>query len=304
MQFETVATGLQFPEGPIALADGSILVVEIRRQTLTKVSPSGETTTVAHLGGGPNGAAIGPDGRVYICNNGGFAWVDLNHGVMAPHGKSDDYINGSIQIVDLATGGVETLYVECDGRPLSAPNDIVFDSQGGFWFTDLGKDHETGHDYGAVYYAEIDGSSISRQRDKVSWPNGCGLSPDEKTLYVSETWTGRLWAFDVAKPGVLASPENPFMQGRLVVTLPGYQPFDSLSVQANGDVCVATCINGGISVISPAGDVQHIPVPDFVTTNICFGGSDMEDAWITGSSTGTLFKARWAEAGLKLAFNA
>jgi len=45
-------------------------------------------------------------------------------------------------------------------------------------------------------------------------------------------------------------------------------------------------------------------VPDFVTTNICFGGADMKDAWITGSSTGTLFKTRWAEPGLKLAFNA
>ena len=303
MQLETVATGLQFPEGPIALSDGSILLVEIRRQTLTKVAPTGETTVVARLGGGPNGAAIGPDGRVYICNNGGFAWVDLGHGVMAPHGKADDYAGGSIQVVDLATGAVETLYVECDGRLLSSPNDLVFDSQGGFWFTDLGKDHETSHDHGAVYYASIDGGFISRQRDKVAWPNGCGLSPDEKTLYVSETWTGRLWAFDLAEPGVLKTAEA-FMPGRPILTMPGYQPFDSLAVQANGDICVATCINGGVSIISPSGDIQHVPVPDFVTTNICFGGADMKNAWITGSATGTLFKARWSEAGLKLAFNA
>jgi sugar lactone lactonase YvrE len=66
----TVVTGLFFPEGPIALTDGSVLVVEIARSTLTRVDPDGETSVVAECGGGPNGAAIGPDGAVYVCNNG------------------------------------------------------------------------------------------------------------------------------------------------------------------------------------------------------------------------------------------
>ena len=58
-----VTTGLQFPEGPVALADGSTLVVEIRRGTLSRVGADGVVTVVADLGGGPNGAAIGPDGE-------------------------------------------------------------------------------------------------------------------------------------------------------------------------------------------------------------------------------------------------
>ena len=79
-----VARGLQFPEGPVALADGSVLVVEIRRGTLSRVAPDGTVTVVAETGGGPNGAAIGPDGAVYVCNNGGFAWHDRPDGIVAP----------------------------------------------------------------------------------------------------------------------------------------------------------------------------------------------------------------------------
>ena len=60
MQFELVAEGLQFPEGPIAMADGSVVLVEIQRQTLTRVRPDGSQEIIAHVGGGPNGAAVGP----------------------------------------------------------------------------------------------------------------------------------------------------------------------------------------------------------------------------------------------------
>ena len=67
-----VATGLRFPEGPVAMPDGSVILVEIESQHLTRVKPGGAIERIAHLGGGPNGAAIGPDGRAYICNNGGF----------------------------------------------------------------------------------------------------------------------------------------------------------------------------------------------------------------------------------------
>jgi gluconolactonase len=69
-----MATGLQFPEGPVALPDGSVLVVEIPGQRPTRVLPGGDLKVVAHLGGGPNGAALGPDEQCYVCNNGGFSW--------------------------------------------------------------------------------------------------------------------------------------------------------------------------------------------------------------------------------------
>src|SRR3546814_3735100 len=73
---EVVATGLRFPEGPVPMPDGSVLLVEIARGTLTRVSTDGSLSVVAELGGGPNGLAIGPDGAAYVCNNGGFQWVE------------------------------------------------------------------------------------------------------------------------------------------------------------------------------------------------------------------------------------
>jgi sugar lactone lactonase YvrE len=115
---EQMAEGLQFPEGPIAMADGSIVLVEIRRGTLTRVAPDGQRETIADLGGGPNGAAIGPDGAVYVCNNGG-AWEWAPGEASMPAGPPPVYRGGSIQRVDLRTGTFTTLYESCDGKPLN-----------------------------------------------------------------------------------------------------------------------------------------------------------------------------------------
>jgi gluconolactonase len=298
---QQVAEGLQFPEGPVAMADGSVVLVEIRRRTLTRVTPDGRRETIAELGGGPNGAAIGPDGAVYVCNNGSaWAWEagDLN----LPAGPPPSYTGGSIQRVDLRTGSFSTLYDSCDGKPLNSPNDIVFDSSGGFWFTCLGYSDGETRRYGAVYYARADGSKIVRWRAELISPNGIGLSPDETRLYMADCMVGRLYEFDVTAPGELA-PQTSMAPGRVVCSLPGYVWLDSLAMEASGRICVGTLWNGGITVFQPNGEYEHIPYPDPVTTNICFGGADMRDAWVTCSSTGRLFKSRWPRAGLRLPFN-
>jgi gluconolactonase len=302
MDIELVAEGLGFPEGPIAMKDGSIILVEIRRGTLSRVTPDGRISVIAELGGGPNGAAIGPDGAVYVCNNGGFEWHDAD-GLTIPGHKAKNYVGGSIQRVDLKSGAVTTLYTECDGRKLKGPNDLVFDKQGGFWFSDLGKTTHEHKEYGALYYALPDGSKITRLRDELLSPNGVGLSPDQKVLYAADTYSGRLWAYDIEGPGALKAPEFPFMPGRVIATLPGFQYVDSLAVEAGGKVCVATIFNGGITAFDPSGSTEHYPFPDLLVTNICFGGDDMRTAWVTASGTGKLYKARWPRAGLGLNFN-
>lgn len=303
MDFELVADGLAFPEGPIALQDGSVLVVEIRSGRLVRVSPDGAKSVVAELGGGPNGAAIGPDGAVYVCNNGGLEFFDAAPDLAVPGHAPHDYAGGSIQRVDLTTGAVTTLYDSCDGRPLRGPNDIVFDADGGFWFSDLGKADDWTRDQGYLLYAKPDGSAITRVRGGMFGPNGVGLSPDGKTLYVAETYTGRLWAMDVLAPGELAPSPAPWAPGRLVVTLPGHQMIDSLAVEAGGKVCVAGGPDGGISVIDPDGSHEHLRVPgEVIVTNICFGGEDLRTAWITASGSGRLYRATWDRPGLKLSF--
>jgi gluconolactonase len=302
---QQITDGLQFPEGPVVMADGSIVLVEIRRGTLTRVLPDGKHEIVAQLGGGPNGAAIGPDGAMYVCNNGG-AWEWEPGEISMPAGPPPEYRGGSIQRVDLRTGKFTTLYDSCEGKPLNSPNDIVFDSAGGFWFTTLGYFDGESRRLGAVYYARPDGSKIIRWRsgaNGVVSPNGVGLSPDERKLYVADCMMGRLYEFEIPSPGVM-EPQTSMAPGRVVCTLPGYQWLDSLAVEASGRICVATLWNGGVTVFEPSGAYEHVPFPDPVTTNICFGGAEMRDAWITCSTTGRLFKVRWPRPGLKLPFNA
>lgn len=303
MDIKLVAENLQFPEGPIAMNDGSVILTEIKRGTLSRVMPDGTTSVVAHVGGGPNGAAIGPDGAIYVTNNGGsFEWLDVN-GMTIPGPTPPSHTGGYIQRVDLATGEVRTLYSECDGKKLVGPNDLVFDKQGGMWFTDHGCSTPEGRKFGALYYAQPDGSSITRIKDHFVSPNGVGLSPDEKTVYMADTNLGRLWAFDLTAPGVASEPP-PFQPARVVHNLPGFQLLDSLAVEAGGKVCVATIINGGITAFDEDGTTEHYPFPDILVTNICFGGADMQDAWITASGTGKLYRCRWPRPGLKLNFNA
>ena len=131
--------------------------------------------------------------------------------------------------------------------------------------------------------------------------NGVGLSPDEKVVYCNDTETQKLWAFDITAPGKLA-PFTFGRRGRVVCTLPGHQLLDSLAVEANGNVCSATLLNGGITIFKPDGSYEHVALPDPLTTNICFGGADLRDAYITLSGTGKLVKARWPRPGLKLNF--
>src|SRR5579864_1009410 len=146
MDIREIASGLRFPEGPVAMADGSLLVVEIAAGKITRVKPDGRKQTVANPGGGPNGLAIGPGGALYVCNNGSSFEFHRRGGLLIPGHAPARHAGGRIERIDLSTGRVESLYTECDGARLIAPNDLVFDAIGGFWFTDHGKttDEEIG----------------------------------------------------------------------------------------------------------------------------------------------------------------
>lgn len=298
-----LAEGLLFPEGPVAMGDGSMLVVEIRGGTVRRVAPDGTLSLVAACGGGPNGAAIGPDGALYVCNNGGASYVA---GQVLSSGPAADYTGGSIQRIDLATGETRVLYDSFEGERLSAPNDLVFDRHGGFYFTDMGKKHARYRVHGALYYARADGSGTRRLAYHLQQPNGVALSPDGRTVYVAETDTARLWAFEITGPGEIRKHETPPPHGgRLVCGLPGYQGFDSMAVDAQGNLCVATLTTGCISVVAPDGRLlRQVPLPDDHVTNICFGGYGLRTAYVTLAGTGRLAAMPWPEGGLALNYNA
>jgi gluconolactonase len=301
-----LAEGLRFPEGPVWLADGSVALVEIERGTVTIVAADGTVRVLAETGGGPNGLAVGPDGNFYVCNNGGFTWF-RNGSQLRPGPQPPDYTGGRIERVDARTGAVTRLYDACNGNQLRGPNDIVFDGHGGFYFTDLGKSRARDMDHGGVYYARADGSSIVELAYPLITPNGIGLSPDGQTVYVAETRTARIWAFDLDAPGV--AKKHPALPhgGRFVAGLGGYQMFDSLKIDAAGNICVATLVTGAITVVAPDGRVlrQH-RTGDPMTTNIAFGGEDQKTAYLTLSGPGQLVAVDWTDRdwtvpGLRLA---
>ncbi|WP_242123967.1 SMP-30/gluconolactonase/LRE family protein [Sphingobium sp. Sx8-8] len=286
-QVDIIAEGLHFPEGPVVMPDGSCIVVELAAGRITRCW-NGRKEVIAQPGGGPNGAAIGPDGALYVCNAGG---LDLERF----QSRTGPGAEGRIERIDLATGKVERLYERCGDLVLSAPNDLVFDSAGGLWFTDLGKRYNRLAETGGLYHCQADGSAITPIFTHPISYNGVGLSPDGGTVYVADSFQARLYAF-AAK----AEKQRP----RLIATAPGMVELDSLAVTAAGHICVGTLRQGGITTFTPDGQSRHQPFDDPFVTNIAFGGEDMRDAWITLSTSGRLIRTRWDEPGLRLAFNA
>lgn len=302
LEMQVLASGLKFPEGPVALPDGSVLVVEIARGTLTRVYPDGTVRVVAELGGGPNGAAIGPDGLCYVCNNGGFTWHEEG-GLLIPGETPADYTSGSIQRVDLRTGRFETVYTHCGAQRLNGPNDLVFDATGGFWFSDNGKRRARDMDRGSIYYARPDDGGLREWFFPFEHPNGVGLAPGDSRLYFTETVTGRCFQADLRAPGEPVRTFGAFDPTACLYGAPGVQLFDSMAIEAGGNVCIATVINGGITVIAPDGRlVEHVPLPDPFVTNLCFAGPDRRTAYITLAGTGQLVKVRWPRAGAPVHF--
>lgn len=294
-----MATGLGFPEGPVAMPDSSVVLTEIRNRRVSRIASDGTTTMLSDTGGGPNGLAIGPDGALFCCNNGGSRYVA---GSSMGVGPLEGYVGGWIERIDAKTGATNRLYSEVNGNKLSAPNDLVFDEHGGFYFTDLGKRYARHRDHGGLYYALPDGSKVMEIAYPILSPNGCGLSPDNRTVYVADTESARLWAFAIESPGVLKKDTSHAAHGgRLVGSIAGHAQFDSLAVTASGNICVATLGTGHITVFSPQGGVlEQVKMPDVYPTNICFGGADLRTAYITLSDSGRLGAMPWPEPGLKL----
>jgi gluconolactonase len=320
--FEIVATGLEYPEGPIACADGRVLLVEVKGGRLTRVWPDGTTELVATTGGSPNGAAYGPDGKIYICNSGGFVWIPVGpFWVTGPQPPA--YTGGSVQRVDTSTGAVETLHTEFEPQapgatplPLKGPDDLVFVAQGGLWFSDWGKTRARDRDVTGVYYRPPDGSTVREAIFPLSAPNGIALSPDGTRLYVAETYARRILYWTLSAAGQIA-PNPRTLDGSYLLTaaIPGQGILDSMKVDAEGNVWAATMLpkgadpsaNGGLTIVSPEGEVLQfleiaVGVKAPLPSNLCFGGPGRRTVFVTCGGSGMLVKARVSGPGLALHF--
>lgn len=294
---EIMADGLAFPEGPVAFDDGSLIVVEVAGGRVTRIAPTGDKHTVADVGGGPNGAAVGRDGALYVCNNGGLPWatrrdgaaypVDPGTGSMTPAG----YQGGWLDRVDAVTGRTARILEAVSGHRLSAPNDIVIDAHGILWFTDTGKTAAESTILGSVCRCAPDGTGAVTVAYGLPGPNGIGLSPDASRLYVSDSPTGRIYEWSVTALGEVSDPRR--HGARIRGRLPGAEVMDSLAVDALDRILVALPGSGAVAVVQPDGGIWAFSVPDPMPTNVCFGGSEGTTAFVTLGGFGRVARFSW-----------
>lgn len=303
MAFEIteIARGLGFIEGPVAREDGSLLFTDIGRGHILRRDADGSIDLFADVGGGPNGLADAGDGTVLVCNNGGLGFTVSPEGYQRPDGSAGTQpLTPSIQRVG-TDGQVDTVVAAHANGPLLAPNDLVVDGHGGYYFTDFGEVKGRVLDPGGVYYAPVtDSETLATElihsaspTTPLIRPNGIALAPDGETLYVAETPTGRVWSWAVAEPGVLTAGARPTTANgaTLVYSLDEYAFFDSMGVDPAGNIWVATVRKGGISVVAPDGErlaFIDMPLFDPAVTNVCFS-PDGDVAYVTAAGTGRLY---------------
>jgi gluconolactonase len=128
-----------------------------------------------------------------------------------------------------------------------------------------------------------------------------GLAPGNRTVYVAETHTGRLWAWDLRQPGVVAPAEGSLAvrHGGRCIAATRFS-LDSLAVEADGRIAIGAIADGIVTITPDGEEIDLHPIPGDVTTNLAFGGGDMRHAIITLSRSGRLARATWPRPGLTL----
>ena len=290
---ERLAQGLMFPEGPAIGQDGALYVTEIAGQRISKIDEDGTISTFADTGGGPNGAAFNPLGELVVANNGGRWPTDVPSTSQAPE---PEFAQGRIQTIS-RQGVVLSELSEIDGVPLNSPNDLCFDSHGGYYFTDpewsglVGGDR----DGGPVCYVNAEGEA-SRVASNIGFPNGLGVRADGKVLVVCESLTGMLLSYRIEEPGILSPTAKPNgMIGRRSVP-------DGFCFDASGQIIVAGHGSSNLFVLdgNDGRPVQIIELPDKGPTNCCFGGKDFRTLFVTSSDQGYVYAIDWPIEGMPL----
>ncbi len=301
-KYTVIAEGLGAPEGPKCLPDGSVMVCEMANGHLSRARLNGKVETIADLGGTPNGSALGPDGAAYVCNNGGLKFVRAANGLWQTAGATDTNKGGYIQYVDVKTGTFKTLYDSVNGNKLSAPNDLVFDNTGGFWFSDSGTNHGRYRDYGGLYWAKADGSEIREIAFGYLGPNGIALSPDGKTLYMVVAQSRQILSYQVEAPGVVKKAADGKPAVKVLISLGGTASFDSMAMEADGTLVAASPAGASLKLFNPDGTQRDEVNMGEAVTNVTFGGADMKTAYVTLVGSGRLVSVPWPRPGLKPAY--
>ena len=263
-----VATGLAFPEGPV-WRDGGLVFTEIEGGAVSRWTEAGGVELVARTGGGPNGAAVGPDGALYVTQNGGMA--------------SEARVTAGIQRVD-AGGDVELVLSSVAGHRLDGPNDLAFGPDGRLWFTDPrgAADPARNRLPGRLFAVDVASGEGELVLDVGPvFPNGIAFLADGSLVW-TESFSRRVMTLADGRPEV-------------VIELPERHPPDGLAVGGDGLLYVACTFAHCVAVVDGGEIVDRLPCGDGMVTNCCFGGTDL---YVTASRRGTLWCFALGRSGL------
>ena len=272
MHGDVIARGLEFPEGPVWLG-GEVLCTEIMAGAISRWRPGAETVErVAVTGGGPNGATLGPDGALYVTQNGGMT--------------SEGRVPGGILRVDVTDGSWEYAATEVAGRRLDGPNDLAVGPDGRLWFTDPrgAADPARNQQPGRIYALDLttgEGELIAELGPV--FPNGIGFLPAGELVW-TESFTRRVVRWRDGETDVL-------------IELPERHAPDGFCVGADGTLYVATTYAHCVSVVRDGEIVDRLVCGDGMATNCCFGGTDL---YATDSRRGLLWRFPLGVEGLAL----
>lgn len=258
---ELVQEGFTFTEGPVGTYDGGLFFSDIRANRIYHMDPEGKITIARGNTLGANGLALN-ESELYAAEG---------SGKLISRGNQN--------------GRVATVLESTDAARLGAPNDIIFDSRGGFYFTDPGAaplDPKDPNRHGKVYYvASNGGREPLLVDDKIAFPNGLTIMPDGKELLVDDTLGDTIWAFDLA-PKKSKKPQTGVAKtafAKIPALTDGVSMADGMAVDREGRVYVTT--GAGIQVFDKRGKylgIIKIPRPP---SNCAFSGPDKHTLYIT-----------------------
>ncbi len=266
-QWQLVADGFLFPEGPAWSADGSLYISNCTGNHLSRIR-SGKVDTLCSsrdpLYSKSNGLVCTPQGDLLACEFGFGRILKIS-----PRGKIRVLIDGY------------------QGQAFHRPNDLRLLNNGDFYFSDP-KSYGADQPDGRLFFYSASADSIRLVQDSLCFPNGLALSPQDGKLYCSESARHRILRFE-------RRPDGSLHFDRVFIELPGADP-DGLEFDIRGNLYVAHFGSGTVFIISPAGKIlQKIAAPGKKPSNLEFGGRDRKTLYLTEDETNSVYRmpVRW-----------
>ena len=253
-KLEKLAADFKFTEGPSVDATGSVYFTDQPNDRIHVWSVDGKLSTFLEPAGRSNGLCFDAQGNLWAC--------------------ADE--KNELWRIDVKTKKHTVMVKDYKGKLLNGPNDVWVRPDGGVYFSDpyfkrsYWKRGPMEQDQQAVYFLAADGKTLTRVTTDLRQPNGLIGTADGKTLYITDPGQNKTFVYDI-------QPDGSLEKKRLFCELGA----DGMTLDEQGNVYLA---GHGVTVFDKSGKkIEHVPVPEGWTANVCFGGSDMKTLFITAS---------------------